>query len=234
MNAENKNKGPSFAIVGIVGLALLAVVSATLLFNPPEQNPENPQMTTSLIELQQADEQDGWANVSEETDSEVTVAGVVVSNDNEAVDYYAIAPSAGQEEEDEKQSQEQVEEDQDGDQEKKVDYNTVLSFPITKEKVRNFVIAADKIDQVNQKWDMLISGAESDTMAVEYMTLANEEMTQVMGNISGITVSEYNEIFEYTAKSPEFRNIVNAFKQYYITNPPKDMDQVSNSEISTN
>ena len=102
---------------------------------------------------------------------------------------------------------------------KAIDYNTVLSFPITKEKLIAFVKAADKIDQVNRKWDMLISGAESDTMAVEYIGQSSEEMQAVMGSVSGITIDEYNEIFEYATKNDDFNAIITAFKQYYVVAP---------------
>ncbi len=124
--------------------------------------------------------------------------------------------------------------EQDSEIKEEIDYNSVLSFPITEEKMKAFVLMADKINRVNRKWDMQISGAETDTMAVEYMNLSNEEMADVMENISGITLDEYNEIFEFATRNKEFKIIVDAFKLYYVDAPRKARNQDSSSGTSLN
>lgn len=128
----------------------------------------------------------------------------------------------------------QAKQEEQAEEESAVDYNTVLSFPITEARLKSFVIAADKINQVNRKWDMLISGAKTDTMAVEYMDLSSEEMGAVMGNIGDITVEQYNEIFKLVAHDDDFKNIVSAFKQYYVVAPRTKKPQVSSAKIQEN
>lgn len=214
-----KNKKSNFKYIAIVGVSLLGVIAIPFFVSASD----------GIVEIEQAViEPLPSVEVVEVEQSVVDTEQVYVDPIKNVVE---IAPAAGSE----KPELESVSADMSVDENTdKINYDTVLSFPITEEKVKAFVIAADKIDQVNRKWDMQISSAETDTMAVEYITLSSEEMTNVMGSISEITVGQYNEIFEYTTKNPDFKSIVNAFKQYYVVEPRENRNQDPSSEISAN
>ncbi len=114
-----------------------------------------------------------------------------------------------------------------------INYQKILSFPIDREKLISFVTLADKINRVNRKWDMLISGAETESLTLEYITLLNEEMTQVLNNAPMITLAEYNEIFALTTRDEEFKTIVDAFHDYHVVRPRLEAEIVINQDESS-
>jgi hypothetical protein len=95
------------------------------------------------------------------------------------------------------------------------DFHDKLSFPLTEDKMLAFVRAALRVEKINEKWDVQIAGAETDKMAIEYNNFGVEESSRVMSTMKGITVAEFNELSQLTAKDQKFNRIYLAYKQLF-------------------
>lgn len=92
-------------------------------------------------------------------------------------------------------------------------YKNVLTFTLTEGKMVAFAQAAATIDKINTKWDTSIASAATDNLAMDYLVSATSENQLALQKTSGISESEYNEIYALSARDAHFNEIANAYKK---------------------
>ena len=97
-----------------------------------------------------------------------------------------------------------------------IEDNYGLEIELNDQKMRTFAEAAAKIRDTNRHWDILISGAENDTLAVENSTYAREEILKIFNTIADqITIEEYNTIFAAANRDTKLNDLVQAYIKVY-------------------
>ena len=93
------------------------------------------------------------------------------------------------------------------------DFKDKVSFPLDESKMIAFAQASTRVSKINNKWDVQIAGAETDTMAIEYSNFAVEEITKSLQSINGLTLDQYNEMSKLTAVSQDFNKVYQVYKK---------------------
>jgi hypothetical protein len=73
---------------------------------------------------------------------------------------------------------------------------------ISQEQLAAFAAAAQRVQELNQKWIPQINQAESDAENAQMREQAMQEMTAAVRD-EGLTVEEYNQIYDAAQRSPE-------------------------------
>lgn len=98
------------------------------------------------------------------------------------------------------------------------DYSTIFPFPLTREKMAAFTIAALEVESINARWDLMIAGAETDDQAIEFNGYTRDELATVFANISNLSIDEYQIMLERTLIDGNFAQIFSAYKDLYLAN----------------
>lgn len=93
------------------------------------------------------------------------------------------------------------------------DFKDKASFQLNENKMITFIQAGNRVKRINDKWDVQIAGAETDSMAIEYSNFAVEEITKAMQKITGLSLDEYNEMSKLTATNQNFNQIYQVYKK---------------------
>jgi hypothetical protein len=83
---------------------------------------------------------------------------------------------------------------------------------ISQEQLAAFAAAAQRVQELNQKWIPQINQAESDAENAQMREQAMQEMTAAVRD-EGLTVEEYNQIYDAAQRSPEVMQQIEEHRQ---------------------
>jgi hypothetical protein len=93
------------------------------------------------------------------------------------------------------------------------DFKEALTFPLTETKMVAYVRAANKVEKINNRWDVEIAAAETDQMAVENNNFAVEDINAALSTMRDLTLKEYSEMTVLTSKDVNFARLVKIYRQ---------------------
>ena len=77
------------------------------------------------------------------------------------------------------------------------------------EQLRSFAVATLQIQEVGQEYQPRMEAAETTEQQQQLAQEANAQMVQIVEQVEGITVPEYNEIAEAARANPEIMQQIN-------------------------
>ena len=80
-------------------------------------------------------------------------------------------------------------------------------------KLRSFVVATAAVDEVRQEYDRRLQEVESEDGRSAVVREAQSEMAAAVEETDGITVQEYNQIYEAAGSNPELARRLNSMMQ---------------------
>jgi 2,4-dienoyl-CoA reductase-like NADH-dependent reductase (Old Yellow Enzyme family) len=83
---------------------------------------------------------------------------------------------------------------------------------ISQEQLATFAAAAQRVQELNQKWIPQINQAGSDAENAQMREQAMQEMTAAVRD-EGLTVEEYNQIYDAAQRSPEVMQQIEEHRQ---------------------
>jgi 2,4-dienoyl-CoA reductase-like NADH-dependent reductase (Old Yellow Enzyme family) len=83
---------------------------------------------------------------------------------------------------------------------------------ISQEQLAAFAAAAQRVQELNQKWIPQINQAGSDAENAQMREQAMQEMTAAVRD-EGLTVEEYNQIYDAAQRSPEVMQQIEEHRQ---------------------
>lgn len=81
----------------------------------------------------------------------------------------------------------------------------------SRDQLEAFAVASLQVQEVNEKWMPRIAEADSAEQGEELRNQAIEEMTAAVRD-EGLTVEEYNQIFDAAENNPEISSIVQDYR----------------------
>lgn len=85
-----------------------------------------------------------------------------------------------------------------------------LPFELTLEKIRTFIITGRAIQKSNRTWDTLIASAQNDETALEFYEQAAGDANQIIKQVKGITVDEYQDLYKLSISDQDFATLLRA------------------------